>query len=592
MRRWLVMSLTLVASLMLLAASAQAMVVNVSGRQYGIAAPWDATPLTGPPAVTSPSPCADPWLAPDLLTYPTRLADGGLCYHGGAVMHANETFVLTWDPTRSYYVDTKFELQQFLKDVADASGGLGTPYAVTMQFHDSGGRATTQSKYGGACIDYGSAGQATCDYTGTTTTGSDYPSGACKPQTSANCTLTDDQLRTELAAMITRTQLASHTQTGYTPLVVLLTPPDVEVCLDSGSPATVCSANSPPSGAKATFCSYHGQLSAGGMPVSYVVQPFTAFVTGCYSPNADKIDPDMSFRQKATIYGERMTDALSRSHIAAIVNPAMNGWFGLSGIDTTDGGCVPSLNAPKVKVGSGSYPLEGALNNAGVLEMDPWVNCVWGVTLQARFVAPSPIDAGDVVLFDGSTTASTLMVPKAGYVWNFGDGTGATGTSILHTFATSGVYPVKLTVTDRGGNIATITQQVTVTSGGISPPPPNHQAKLKARLALIPQSYTSMLRSGIALRVTSNEPADGFSTILISRSAAKRAHLRTGRSANVVVARGTVSGIKNGTVKLHLRLASSVTKKLARLGHLKLTIKLSLIGASGAKATIDAAGSY
>ena len=101
-----------------------------------------------------------------------------------------------------------------------------------------------------------------------------------------------------------------------------------------------------------------------------------------------------------------------------------------------------------------------------------------------------------------------------------------------------------------------------------------------------------MLRSGIAMRVTSNEPAAGLTKIWISKRDAKRAHIRTGRSATVVIGRGTVSGIKNGTVKMHLRLSRDTAKKLGRLRHLKLTVRLALTGASGDHATVDAAGSY
>ena len=139
-------------------------------------------------------------------------------------------------------------------------------------------------------------------------------------------------------------------------------------------------------------------------------------------------------------------------------------------------------------------------------------------------------------------------------------------------------------MTDRGGNVATThaDRSRCIGSGG-KPTTAADQKIASSRRGwpLIPQGYKSMLRSGIALRVTSNEPADGFSTISISRSAARRAHLRTGRSASVVVGRGTVSGIKDGTVKLHLRLSRAMAKKLGRLGHLKLTVRLSLTGATG-----------
>ena len=170
------------------------------------------------------------------------------------------------------------------------------------------------------------------------------------------------------------------------------------------------------------------------------------------------------------------------------------------------------------------------------------------------------------------------------------------GASVVHQFAKGGIYTVTLKVTDRGGYSSSVSQQVTVLgSGGTVPPPPpgnNGKSKLKAQLALIPQGFRTILRSGIAMRVTSNQPAAGLTKIWISKRDAKRAHLRTGRSANVVIGQGTISGIKNGTVKLHLRLSRDMAKKLGRLRHLKLTVRLSLRGPSGDRATVDAAGSY
>ena len=45
------------------------------------------------------------------------------------------------------------------------------------------------------------------------------------------------------------------------------------------------------------------------------------------------------------------------------------------------------------------------------------------VLLNPAFVVPGPVEPGDNVLFDGSVTASTLMVHNGAYQWNFGDGT-------------------------------------------------------------------------------------------------------------------------------------------------------------------------
>ncbi|MCC7076322.1 MAG: PKD domain-containing protein, partial [Acidimicrobiia bacterium] len=76
--------------------------------------------------------------------------------------------------------------------------------------------------------------------------------------------------------------------------------------------------------------------------------------------------------------------------------------------------------------------------------------------------SPSDLTAG----FDASS--STAVAGVAGYAWDFGDGspTGS-GVSPSHTYAAAGVYDVVLTVTDTGGDSASVTHPVTVSA------PPN-----------------------------------------------------------------------------------------------------------------------
>jgi hypothetical protein len=86
----------------------------------------------------------DPWLSAELV-----LPSFGLCWQGGtigAVMHGNDTFALTWDPNRSYWAGTRYYVEQFLRDVADGSGTLTSPYDVTTAIR----RATVPSRGGGA----------------------------------------------------------------------------------------------------------------------------------------------------------------------------------------------------------------------------------------------------------------------------------------------------------------------------------------------------------------------------------------------------------------------------------------------------------
>lgn len=73
------------------------------------------------------------------------------------------------------------------------------------------------------------------------------------------------------------------------------------------------------------------------------------------------------------------------------------------------------------------------------------------------------------MLFDGSSSSSpiTPAIPMpgnkiAGYSWDFGDGTVGSGLQATHVYGKSGSYKVKLTVYDCMGNIATISQIVTL----------------------------------------------------------------------------------------------------------------------------------
>ena len=202
--------------------------------------------------------------------------------------------------------------------------------------------------------------------------------------------------------------------------------------------------------------------------------------------------------------------------------------------------------------------------------------------------------------FDGSVTDSTLIVPKANYSWNFGDGSTAVGPSVEHSYTKGGAYTVTLTVTDRGGNVASFSQTITIlgpTGQPVTPPPTNTGTShttpaFHVGLQLMPQGLRALLRTGLSISVNSNEAANGIVSVAIPRSAAKRAHIKAGRSKTVVVGRGTVSDIVDGTASLRVRFSRSIAKKLGRLAHVTLTVRLALTAAGGAHVAVDAAGRY
>jgi len=635
--RWtpLAIALTCVVSLVL-ASGARAVVVNDQGTSAGVAL-VPGTSLPGAvTADTSTAQCIDPALPPDLI-----LPNTGLCSHGGNVMHQNETFALTWDPDRRYWASTRGYVEQFLSDVASGSGTFSSPYAVTGQYTDGSGRAANSSLYGGGCVDFGNPGGFSCQFANANGSGSgnNYPgasqTGSCVSAVSGvnqfhedssggfgdasnDICLTDSDIQSELSTIISQAGLLGRTKPGYTPLVVLMTPPGLEVCLDSSG--TLCSANSGSASSTAgKFCSYHSQVDVGGTEVAYVVQPWTVSwtaATGCDDPGVAPWQADPTPQQLATGAGARLVSPLSQGQLAAIVNPGLNGWFNnASGSEINDNGCVPLPNGlDSATVGSSAqnpYYLQREFNNAGVIESDPnALACEGQVLLSPTFVVPSAVNQGDTVEFDGSTTASSLIVPASGYAWDFGDGTTAVGPSVVHSYANGGTYTVKLTVTDRGGNVASLSQTIAVLgSNGQSVPAGTTQPTgsggaggsgggttsapaLRVRILLMPQALRAVLRSGIAVRVSSNEAANGFATVSITRSTAKRVHIKGGHGPSVVIGRGTVSGVTAGTVTLRLHLSRGVSSKLKSLRHVTLTVRLALVAAAGDHFAIDAAGRY
>jgi hypothetical protein len=406
--------------------------------------------------------------------------------------------------------------------------------------------------------------------------------------------------------MISDTGILGRTEPGYSPMLDVLMPPGVEVCLDEAG--KLCSASTE-SAAAAQFCSYHSQVTVGGTVVPYTVLPWSALAEAeekplCEEPELPEIPEGVDAHTLAVDLGIRLVSSLSQAQIATLVNPELNGWSALDGSEINDNrGCRPlSPGLDTVTVGTSSqnpYVLQREFNNAGVIELDPnALECTPEVGLIPTFVVPSAVNQGDLVQFDGSTSASTLIVPRTGYAWDFGDGTTAVGPSVEHSYTKGGAYTVKLTLTDRGGDIRSVTHAISVLgptgqvvtlpgAGGKGTSPGLH-----VKLQLLPQGLKSLLRHGVSLKVTANEAAAGIASISITRSEAKRAHIAAGRGSSVVIGVGTVKGVVNGTVALHLRLSKKVAAKIKRLRHLTLTIRVTLLDHTGDRQTVVVAGQY
>jgi len=80
-------------------------------------------------------------------------------------------------------------------------------------------------------------------------------------------------------------------------------------------------------------------------------------------------------------------------------------------------------------------------------------------------VSPASPETDESATFDAADSADSDG-SIAGYEWDFGDGSTASGESVTHSFGSAGDYTVTLTVTDDDGATDTNSTTVTVDSGG------------------------------------------------------------------------------------------------------------------------------
>jgi hypothetical protein len=284
-----------------------------------------------------------------------------------------------------------------------------------------------------------------------------------------------------------------------------------------------------------------------------------------------------------------------------VTDPLLNGWQDPAHNEATDecrdffaptiGGSVtanPNSDAGTLynqTLDGGFYYLNDAFDLAALKLPYPGVPCLTGVSLQPQFTSPNPVNAGEIVGFDGmesnlSLNAGTAYNAKgeaqptyATYTWNFGDGTPTVSgyapglplgnpptafceapwlspcaASTFHSYRYGGTYEVTLTVTDVGGNTAAVTEPVTVdgppapggggsgseTGSGASPGvtapggagavgvSPFELPRPVATAAAISGSLKQIAHSGLVVRYSVNEQVAGRFEVLLEAAVAHR----------------------------------------------------------------------
>jgi hypothetical protein len=441
-------------SLLFAAAPAGAVVTTVGVQKYGVE-PQSVAPASVP---TTP-----------------------LSYEGGAVVHSNAPYALYWDPG-DRYAAWEGLTAGFLEGVGGASGTLSNVYAVATQYRESPVGPTPEYNYNSS-------------FRGAYTDIDNYPSTENCAETGAPC-LTDAQIRTELTKYISANGLPTglNTSTGGTPnptpIYFVFTPPNVTVCLDTTKGHCSTAASTEP------LCSYHSHTTVNGATVLYAVMPWT-ITSSCQNGSGTLEEPNRlveGYKSEAQIIINEIAD----EQVATVTDPLLTAWHDTgSNTDEVPDKCrndfLPLIGVIlgeefNQSIGGVNYYLNDEFDQAALYAPYPGEPCINKVTVNPQFTAQSPVRTGDQVTFN--TTESDVSLGIAKYNWNFGDGTtvevncgahtptygyapaecdtsSGTGNpnsvaSVVHTYAHSGTYGVKLTVTDDGGHLGSVTHPITV----------------------------------------------------------------------------------------------------------------------------------
>jgi len=273
------------------------------------------------------------------------------------------------------------------------------------------------------------------------------------------------------------------------------------------------------------------------------------------------------------------------------------------------------------QIGSGNYYVAWAFDSED-LTSGKGFTCWGAVTLEPHFTAPNPVASGDIVGFNAGESYITLDAgtglpadepysPPV-YAWNFGDGTAVSGAndgSEFHSYQYGGIYPVTLTVTDGGGNVRSITRQITVvgppapttatgtgtsgtapvgtTTGGTGSGTPGSTSAIVvpapvATAAIVRQTLKTALRKGLVVSYSVNEQVAGHFEVLLSSAVAHRlgvtgtpaTGLPAGSPAELEIAKAILVTTKGGHNALHIEFSKRTAAHLAHVHKLSLMLRL------------------
>jgi hypothetical protein len=580
---------------------------------------------------------------------PATVTETPLEYHGGKVLHSTDAYVVYWAPDGTFYKpEWERLIDEYFANVGDQSGKLGDVFAIDGQYTDATGRASNQTTFRGSYADK-----------------DPFPAGGCTEPAKLVC-LTDSQLQTELHDVITSVDPPLPGATG-TPVYYLLTPPGVTVCAESTNPGTCSNSteleeeveNHDPT-VKSGICSYHSVLEGGSAnPIPYVVQPWIAGDAGTITkahpletaeptPDVLACQDDRNLEEPNQLSGlnpegeytaglaDVIVNDLSIEQQNVVVDPFLTGWYQTATKAEQGDACqyafgYPPETPPVVNtrthaaaetdetINEHPYYIEWAFNSVS-LTAGKGFTCWSGDTLEPDFTAPNPVFSGDIVGFNATESYLALNAgtglpanepySPTVYKWEFGDGTsmsGAADASEFHTYQYGGAYTVTLTVTDSGGNVGTVSREITVVgppppTPGVTPPgatpgsggsggagssggagaTPTVVPAPVATAAIVRQKLHTALRKGLVVSYSVNEQVAGRFEVLLSSAAAHRLRvsgtaatgLPPGSPPEMVIAKAILITTKAGHSALHIAFPKRTAASLAHVNKLSLLLRL------------------
>jgi PKD repeat protein len=462
----------LVPALVLLAlacATAQAHVVFIHGKAYGVT----PSPASAAAALASPAGRVAPLgpVSPGRRVRP--LTVGGpqppIEYHGGPLMLSSKLYLIFWDPEKRFTAGYTTPLVRYAEDL-DADDSLTTDeFSVATQYANAKKEHIT--------------GSVTME--GEVTDETPYPALA----ENEGCTsahkpcVTDKQIQTEILDQLKAEHWPTNSPKTPEAQYLLYTPAGVSVCIEAGS----CTFSGE---FEEGFCAYHSQVTEIGSSKEVATYSVLPDEPACDSGQAP-----------AGVGGNKDADGVLDSEIHEIVesatDPEGTAYLDKNGYEVADKCTYPIVEEQPEIYGTplgGSLTEDTAFNQlidghsyytqqiwsqeptqtpAPASETEP-AGCAARIGPTPSFTAPAEGEAGHAIGFDGGASYD-ISAKITTYEWNFGDGSPVdttSGPTPTHTYLTPGEYQVSLTAIDTNGktDASTQTLPIKITGAAVGPP--------------------------------------------------------------------------------------------------------------------------